>query len=97
MKQIGRLMMLCVLSVTLTGCGTYIGRANAPHFGAYPYEEVLSDCVMIRYFYYQRDAPLLVGCVASIPFDAVLDTLLLPVDLPFWVAGKHKFSRLRPH
>jgi uncharacterized protein YceK len=102
MKQIGRIMMLCVLSVSLTGCGTIVSRCQAPHFGAYPYEGVLIDCV--------APAGLLTGSrlstsdrlgfsaafIASLPFDAVLDTLLLPPDLIFWIAGKHKEASYGP-
>jgi uncharacterized protein YceK len=89
MKRIALLVMVCMLSISLlSGCGTVALRGPAPHFGAYPYQGTALVCDATIKSY--RNPGLAALCLVSVPCDFVLDTLLLPVDLAFWVRGKHK-------
>ena len=78
---------MTLLSITLlTGCGTFSTRTGSKHFGAPPYGAVIYDVDVISN---RRPAA---KCLAAlnVPFDLVLDTLLLPVDLCFWAVGQEK-------
>ena len=78
---------MALLSLTLcTGCGTFSTRAGSKHFGAPPYGAVVYDVDVVA----NRQPLAKCLAVANVPFDLVLDTLFLPVDLCFWAAGQEK-------
>ena len=64
---------LCIAAVaaSLCGCTSVMGRANGVFWGS-PYSSTLTA------YTYAEEVPIL---WADIPFDAALDTVLLPVDL----------------
>ncbi len=78
----------------LSSCGTVVSRVHADHIGAYPGEAILFDAWLIAApFSGAASEPgaraLLLGLL-SLPFDAVLDVLLLPADLVGWPFGLRK-------
>lgn len=74
------------VTVFLTGCGTFLSRTGDNFFGAYPYQAVGTDVAYVA----EGHMEMKVATFLSIPFDTVLDTLLLPPDLIFWLKGKEK-------
>jgi uncharacterized protein YceK len=86
--------MVCVLM--FAGCGTFLSRAGHKPFGAYPYEAVCFDASYARHaLHTDIDSQKMTenDWIAG-PFiivgDAALDTVLLPIDLLFWLFGAHK-------
>lgn len=101
-----RLMSTAFIVVSasgLAGClGTGTSRIpsyNHPDeswFGSYPYRAVVDDVEIVAWSGGSiPDSPALgsIGVLAgivSIPFDIVVDTVLLPVDTVGWICGKKK-------
>lgn len=93
-----------VLSAALAAgaCGTLATRQEPPYgqpFGAYPMAAIGYDFVMMARAFGpgtelwggQIGGPvLMVVGLASLPIDAVMDVILLPVDIVMWVSGKEK-------
>ncbi len=86
-----RALLLTTLAFTLSGCGTFIGRAGEASNGDY-YKGVEADMVLLGAAGGGGEADgatvmcyLMVVCplitLVSVPLDAALDTLLLPFDL----------------
>ena len=81
--------------MSLSGCvGTIITRADGEGsniIGAYPYQAVYSDCVVVAN---PRDGGwrFSVFGVLSVPLDIVIDSVMLPFDLVAWPMGLHKNS-----
>lgn len=86
-----RTLLLATLAFTLTGCGTLLGRAGEASHGDY-YKGVEADLVLLGATSGSGEAEgatvmcyLMVVCplvtLVSVPVDAALDTLLLPVDV----------------
>ena len=76
-----------MISLSLhAGCGTFATRTGSEHFGAPPYGAVIYDARAVI------DRQVATKCLAlfNVPFDLVLDTIFLPVDLGFWAAGREK-------
>lgn len=90
-----RALLLTTLAFTLSGCGTFIGRAGEASNGDY-YKGVAADMVLLGaaggggsgsgeadgatvMCYLMVVCPLIT--LVSVPLDAALDTLLLPFDL----------------
>lgn len=94
-------------SVGCLGTGTSripsYNRPDESWFGSYPYRAVVDDVEIIAWSGGSiPDSPawgsvgILAGIV-SIPFDLVVDTVLLPVDAIGWICGKKKgHARLIP-
>jgi len=59
---------------------------NKP-FGAYPYDATCLDIAVIAK---PAEADSRVGMSFCLVGDALLDTVLLPIDLVFWSFGVHK-------
>lgn len=86
-----RTLLLATLAFTLTGCGTFLGRAGEASEGDY-YKGVEADMVLLGATSGSGEAEgatvmcyLMVVCplitLVSVPVDAAVDTLLLPFDL----------------
>ncbi|QKE63535.1 YceK/YidQ family lipoprotein [Aquipseudomonas campi] len=86
-----RTLLLATLAFTLTGCGTFLGRAGEASEGDY-YKGVEADMVLLGATSSSGEAEgatvmcyLMVVCplitLVSVPVDAAVDTLLLPFDL----------------
>lgn len=86
------LIAAALLALTLTGCGTFMGRGDGPHIG-YPddYYKGTQAGVKVLTFggqgydgYTSMFCWLSIVCpvamIASLPVDLVIDTVLLPVD-----------------
>ena len=69
-----------------TGCGTISTRMGDNQFGSPPYGAVVYDAKVIA-----ERQPIAKGlAVLNIPFDLILDTVGLPIDLIFWAFGQEK-------
>ena len=86
-----RALLLTTLAFTLSGCGTFLGRAGEGSNGNY-YKGVEADMVLLGAAGGSGEADgatvmcyLMVVCLlimlVSVPLDAALNTLLLPFDL----------------
>lgn len=79
-------LALLLTAILITGCGTLLSRTGNTSFGAYPYQAVVGDAVLVAV----EEPDVKALAFVSIPLDLVLDTLFLPPDLIYWVAGKKK-------
>lgn len=89
------------MAVMLQGCaaGTYSTRGDAAQpdrhwIGSYPYKAFVSDFELINHTNRQLKGDMLFpkswvysAAVISMPFDLVIDTILLPLDLAAWPFG----------
>ena len=76
-----------LLTALLTGCGTFLTRTGNQPFGAYPYHAVGIDVIVVAY---EKTVSYKAVAFISIPFDIVLDTILLPPDLYFIIVEGEK-------
>ena len=87
-------LVLIVVCVGMTGCGTLITRGGYEHFGAYPYQGVGQDMAMLVNVPKAIVHPDGIGeallVIVSLPCDLIADTVLLPVDAIWWIRGKKK-------
>ena len=76
-------IILIVLILTLTGCGTIISRTAGPMQSQKQgiYQGVRTDLKMIK-----ADDDMGVFVCLDVPMSAMSDTILLPVDLVVWWA-----------
>ena len=96
-----RVAALLLSSAALTGCdGTMYSRGQGPYaVGKYPFHAFATDI----WFMSQVSGPgkaeigmegtgstIFFWGLVSLPFDTVLDTVLLPVDLVAWAFGASK-------
>lgn len=80
----GRTLVLASL-ICVTGCGTIELRGGGtPVFGAYPYQSTAQDIKWCG------NAETIAGGLPSMPFDLILDTACLPLDLLSWAFGHYK-------
>jgi uncharacterized protein YceK len=84
MKTFSLLLLFGVITVMASGCGTVMSRGGENFFGAYPYQSTAADVGMCG------STETIGAGLPSFPFDLILDTVFLPLDLGFWVAGQHK-------
>lgn len=85
------------LATCLNGCfGTYATRFMANDrskdtswVGKYPYQSIASDFNTAAHPRH-GGAVITMISIVSIPFDLVVDTILLPVDLILWPMGLKK-------
>ena len=78
------------LCAALSSCGTVYSRGTHAVFGAYPFQGVAVDAVMITgHFRDDREVYIAQGLM-SLPFDLVVDVALCPLDLIAWVLGGRK-------
>lgn len=83
-----------------SSCGTgYTRGYERSVFGAYPFYAVGHDFYWIGKAFgppqellgtQAGNAWCFIGGLLSLPFDLVLDAVLLPIDLGAWIAGYHK-------
>lgn len=73
-----------VVAIFAAGCGTIMTRGGEPTFGGYPYQAVANDLTVWipNSFKFDDLNPALP--IISAPFDLVVDTALLPVDILCW-------------
>lgn len=76
--------IIILLLSSLSGCGTIITRTGYKKYGAYPYQAVGTDVVLLFL------PPITIGAAISLPADAVVDTIFLPADLVHWADGDKK-------
>ncbi len=90
MKRTLILFAIATLGSVSSGCGTLLSRGEGSFCGAYPFEAVAADVVMIAgQFDQDQEAWILRGLV-SLPFDLVVDIALAPIDLVAWPFGHRK-------
>jgi len=97
-----------LLAAVLPGCGTLFGRTRADYIGAYPGQAIVFDVWAMSSLFQGKDPERphddlerrregemnFVGGLLSLPFDVVIDVVLLPADLIGWLFGLEKdFSR----
>jgi uncharacterized protein YceK len=81
-----RLGPLIVCALSSSGCLGTLGTRSTKAIGAYPYEAVYSD---VRDPW--REGPSAIPFdMLSLPFDIVVDTVLLPFDSIGWCFGQRK-------
>lgn len=74
-----------------SGCGTILSRSGDRPVGAYPYQAVAVDVRILRESSPEsRHVDDAIGWTGVTIADALIDTVLLPVDLVFWLFGVHK-------
>jgi uncharacterized protein YceK len=76
--------VIILLICSLSGCGTIVSRTGEQKFGAYPYQAVGTDVVLLFL------PPITIPAAVSLPADAIIDTILLPADLIHWADGDKK-------
>jgi uncharacterized protein YceK len=98
-KSALRSLAILVIPLFVTGCGTIMTRGDENvTFGAYPYQAVANDvCYWIPESFHQPGHPVAEGvdlgtAILSIPIDLTVDTILLPLDIGYWIAGQKKNS-----
>jgi uncharacterized protein YceK len=84
-------------STALSGCGTAGSRFHGAVVGGLPFQAVAFD-VLAASATGAPDAGVrwLQGLV-SLPFDLVIDAVLMPADVVAWIFGVHKARRTAPH
>jgi uncharacterized protein YceK len=87
------LLLLGLCACLLSGCGTLCTRSTCGYntFGSRPYEAVAQDVMVIGDT--RADAigvAVTAFCVVSVPVDAVVDTVALPIDAVAWMYGCQK-------
>ena len=90
MKYI-RITLVLVLCIALSGClGTFVSRGIKDPIGAYPYQAVVVDSVVVvDSFANWEIIPGILMVIGTI-LDAGLDTVLLVPDLIAWPCGLEK-------
>ncbi|MEI8353739.1 MAG: hypothetical protein WCG22_04440 [Lentisphaerota bacterium] len=87
------------MAMIVSGCGTIMTRGGDVTFGKYPYQAVVNDVtVWIPESFDQPGHPVAEGvdlatAIVSVPIDIVADTVLLPVDVGYWIAEKKKDNK----
>ena len=83
-------LALLLAGVASTGCGTAFSRSRHDFLGAYPFEGVAADALMVvGVINPDNEAVALYGLI-SLPIDLVVDLVLLPADLVAWAFGQSK-------
>ena len=91
-------ILISIAILLSAGCGTLATRTNNDHsFGFPPYAAVSSDVTEANWISGQADwsvSTLAWTCYGiTLPFDFVIDTLLLPADLVTGLCGHDKWSK----
>ncbi len=78
------------LCVALSSCGTLYSRGTHAVFGAYPFQGVAVDAVMITGTFRNDHEVYIAQGIMSLPLDLVIDLALCPLDLIAWALGGRK-------
>lgn len=101
-RSIGIRLACAVPLVIVSGCGSLFSRGMGAPFGGYPFEAVALDAVFICSVggpgqqvldQWMTGDVLFFWGLLSLPFDLLMDTIMLPVDLGAWACGHHKMGR----
>jgi len=95
--QLARFALLSLCTAIVAGCGTVMTRNGSATFGAYPYQSIAADgqlfdeAALGHHRFSTSDCCLGVTmALVSVPIDFCVDTVMLPVDLGYWIGGKRK-------